>query len=430
MADRYDYYFNQLLAESELDGGFDALEQADWDIVGDLGLLGLVSGGGVSQHSPTPDLTVDVAALKAYDPNGKRIRVSTGQTVDMSIDYLGASTSVAGVGNSKILTLMIGFDRTLSDPRIDGDSATVYFSRAESYTFKVIQGAEATTGTEVAPSKDSSYVFLADITIDYAQTQILTADIDADTRSGKCFELSAGALAVSVGTPEESDQAILTELNNHITDVANAHDASAVAFGSAPYAGTGLNIAATELDAVIKEIADEAGGLDTANTWNGTNDFNDSVTVEGNVTVNAGFSLTILNGGDLSVGTGGAYTTVTSTATTLKKAVVATNIVSPATMGVTEDNYAPTGYNTAFALRLTPNGTGTVLSGIVAQAGHILVLANLGSVPLTLEHDATSTAANRFLCPNAVDYAMPAGSSCLVWYDSTSARWRVMGPVI
>jgi len=39
-------------------------------------------------------------------------------------------------------------------------------------------------------------------------------------------------------------------------------------------------------------------------------------------------------------------------------------------------------------------------------------------------HDATSTAANRFLCPGNVNLVVAANGTAEIWYDVTTARWR------
>lgn len=101
------------------------------------------------------------------------------------------------------------------------------------------------------------------------------------------------------------------------------------------------------------------------------------------------------------------------------------------------DNYNPTGMGTANCLRLTPDAGGTsALSGIVPTAGgasgaggRVLLICNIGAANLTLTHDATSTAANRFLCPGSVDLVIPANGARQLWYDTTSSRWRVLGAV-
>lgn len=178
MADRRDYFYRQKVTEAELDAGFDTLEAADRNMVIDLGFTGIASGHTVAQHAGTPDLTVDVAAGVTYDPMGQRIKTTTLQNINLAVDSNGASTTVATPGNARCVSLFAVFARALSDPRIDGNSNTVYFVRAESFAFRVVQGAEATSGTEVKPSLAGDATLLADIKRTQGQTQILTAAIN------------------------------------------------------------------------------------------------------------------------------------------------------------------------------------------------------------------------------------------------------------
>lgn len=68
------------------------------------------------------------------------------------------------------------------------------------------------------------------------------------------------------------------------------------------------------------------------------------------------------------------------------------------------------------------------LTGIVAPtAERLLILENVGAFDLVIKHNVTSTAANRFYCPNDTDVTLQKDSSIILVYDLTSARWRVVG---
>src|SRR5512141_2284057 len=123
MANRKDFYFRQRVTEAELDSGFADLEQADHDLAADLGFAGVLANAVVSQHAPVPDLTVDVSGPGSIlDPLGQRIFFSALQNVDVSQDENAVSTAVTTAGNERIVSVFAKFDRTLSDPRIDGNS--------------------------------------------------------------------------------------------------------------------------------------------------------------------------------------------------------------------------------------------------------------------------------------------------------------------
>lgn len=259
MAQRYDFYFRQKVTEAELDAAFDGLEQADFNQIIDADLVGIFSGLDVSEAS-VPDLTVDVVAGTAYSKQGERIRVGSTQNVDVSQDENSTSTNVVGASNSRVISVFIEFDRTLSDPRTDGNSSTVQFNRAETFNIVVRQGSEATTpggGSEESfigsngPALDSGLILLCDIIRDFGQTTITNSDIYTFRREDT-FSITAGAIEVTAGTVEELGQGLLTELNNHVTGVSNAHDADVIDYDSTSIVAgwTDLKAATTVQDAI------------------------------------------------------------------------------------------------------------------------------------------------------------------------------------
>ena len=84
------------MSEAQLDELFNDVEVAMWRLLVDLGLYGIMTGLTVAESSPT-GLSMDVAAGTAYDQSGRRIRIPSTQTVDLSVDYLNADTAVATV---------------------------------------------------------------------------------------------------------------------------------------------------------------------------------------------------------------------------------------------------------------------------------------------------------------------------------------------
>lgn len=113
-----------------------------------------------------------------------------------------------------------------------------------------------------------------------------------------------------------------------------------------------------------------------------------------------------------------------------------TNILSPASLGSSQNDYNPAGLAGAQVLRLTA-GTAVNLTGLQGGAsGRVMVLENIGSNAITLvDESGSSSAANRFALASNV--ALAADQIAVVKYDSTSSRWRLMsgppptsGPVI
>lgn len=258
MANRKDYYFRQPVTEGELDAGFAGMEAADNAIMADQSLIGVFDEGVVSETG-TPSLSVDISGpCLVYDQLGRRIFFSPLQNLDMSVDEFGNPTTVAGGGNAKILSIFIQFDRLLSDPRIDGNSATVYFERSESFKLNVTQGAEATSGSEVAPPLRSEEILLADVTIINGQTAIVNADIDMTTRRQDTFVLTGSPNSEREGQVQGILQAFQDQINAFILGGA----ASLQYAGGAAWADGTTNPATTiegQLDKVITDLSVGAG---------------------------------------------------------------------------------------------------------------------------------------------------------------------------
>lgn len=99
--------------------------------------------------------------------------------------------------------------------------------------------------------------------------------------------------------------------------------------------------------------------------------------------------------------------------------------ISPAQITANTNDYAPTGYNQNYVLRLNTDASRD-LTGIVAgKAGELKLIINVGSFDIVLKDEsASSTAANRFAL-NA-DITISPDETAQIWYDATSSRWRVI----
>lgn len=260
MASRRDYFYDQQVTDAELDAGFAGLEQADFNQFVDLGLVGIAAGLTVVEHSPTPDLTVDVAIGTGYDQQGRRLRVPSLQVLSLSVDSNSVSTAVANPGQSKIVGVFLRFKRTTSDPRTDGNGAPVNFVQEEGFEFVVVQGAEAVSPT--APTLLVDGILLADVTRTFGQTQIVNANIST-ARRAFMFDLTVGLVSIEAGTFEEALQDLLTELNNHVDGTANKHAAAVIDYaGGVAWADGTTNPATTvelQLDKLLSELASTSG---------------------------------------------------------------------------------------------------------------------------------------------------------------------------
>lgn len=100
--------------------------------------------------------------------------------------------------------------------------------------------------------------------------------------------------------------------------------------------------------------------------------------------------------------------------------------ITPSQLTANTDNWNPTGLSTASVIRVSTDASRD-LTGIAGGTdGRIIMLSNVGSYNLVIKHDATSTAANRFYCPNASDLTLQPKAGVLLRYDATGSRWAVI----
>ena len=263
MANRLDYYFRQRVTEAELDLGFAELEQADQNLGADLGFTGVLANAVVSQHAPVADLTTDISGPGSIlDQLGQRIFFSALQNVSVAQDENGVSTAVSAAGKEKIVSIFAKFDRALSDPRVDGNSLTVFFRRDESFKFVVVQGAEAAAGGAIPPPLRSDAILLADVTRAFAQTQVLAANISTARRQD-AFVLTGSPRSIRRGRTIEGLVDILGYYNAHVNSTADRHPAAALDYaGGGTWADGATNPATTvegQLDKVVADLAATTG---------------------------------------------------------------------------------------------------------------------------------------------------------------------------
>lgn len=102
--------------------------------------------------------------------------------------------------------------------------------------------------------------------------------------------------------------------------------------------------------------------------------------------------------------------------------------ISPAAITGTTNDYAPTGIADAQIIRQDLSGNATLTGLTGGASGRVMMIVNLHATnTLTLAHDVTSTAANRFYCPGGADVVLgEQHAAALLIYDATSSRWRVV----
>jgi len=113
--------------------------------------------------------------------------------------------------------------------------------------------------------------------------------------------------------------------------------------------------------------------------------------------------------------------------TTIGAAIVATGAITSTSLSANTDNWNPTGLATTRYIRAASDAAYN-LTGIVAQtSGTEIILWNGGAFTITLKHETTSTASNRFLGPGAADFALTQYKAVTIRYDGTSSRWIIVG---
>jgi hypothetical protein len=263
MANRLDYYFRQRVTEAELDLGFAELEEADQNLAADLGFTGVLANAVVSQHAPVADLTVDISGpASILDSLGQRIFFSSLQNVNVAADDNGVATEVLAAGKEKIVSVFVMFDRSLSDPRVDGNSLTVFFRRDESFKFIVVQGAEAPAGGAIPPPLRSDAMLLADVTRAFSQAQVLGGSISIARRQD-AFVLTGSPRSLRRGRTLEAVSDLLGYFNAHVGGVGDRHPADSIDYaGSGSWADGTTNPAATveqQLDKLVADLAAASG---------------------------------------------------------------------------------------------------------------------------------------------------------------------------
>jgi len=260
MSDRSDFYYLELVTDQEVNGAFDGMEAADRNQNIDAALIGAMSGLGVAQHG-AGDGTVNIGIGAGYDKLGERLLVPSTQNINVSVDSSNVSTDVAAIGNHRIVSVFLLFDRALSDPRIDGNSNTVYFVRAESFKTLVVQGAEAPSPTP--PSLQASGILLADITRDYGVSAIMQDHISTSRRED-AFVANNTPRSIRAGTALGGLTQMLQFYCDHVNGVADQHTATALSYsGSGPWAdGSTVPSGTVEatFDAVVSDLASTSSG--------------------------------------------------------------------------------------------------------------------------------------------------------------------------
>ncbi len=109
----------------------------------------------------------------------------------------------------------------------------------------------------------------------------------------------------------------------------------------------------------------------------------------------------------------------------LPRGLALTGVISPPQITANQNDYNPTGVATAAVLQLSSDASRTV-SGLSGGAeGRVVSLVNIGSQPIVLSDESTSSsAANRFAL--GANLTVAAKQAAMLRYDGTATRWRLI----
>lgn len=101
-------------------------------------------------------------------------------------------------------------------------------------------------------------------------------------------------------------------------------------------------------------------------------------------------------------------------------------VVSPTQLTADQNDYAPTGQAVG-TWRLTSNAARNITGIANGVAGRSLRIINVGSNNIVLQNqNAGSVDANKIITGTGADVTLAADDTAMLWYDGTTARWRIL----
>jgi hypothetical protein len=116
--------------------------------------------------------------------------------------------------------------------------------------------------------------------------------------------------------------------------------------------------------------------------------------------------------------------------TRLRENVLFDGIISPTALTGNVNDWGPSGLAACSAIRYTSDGTIRTVTGLVAPSGvgQFIIFMNVNAtVDMVFGHLTGSSANNQIVCPGSVNYTLGARDSCILYYDTTSSKWRIVG---
>lgn len=265
------WWYGQYVTDSQAD---DAVIQPRYDVqalAGDHALIGITHGLTAGERYVgsvlSQNLSVDVAAGVCYLLAGQRVPLDVATNIDVSVDYLGASTAVTA-GYHRCVSVFATYTDAESEPHArKSGPPDVNRVHTDSCTLVVRQGTETLLASPLdRPALDtSSRILLADVTLINGQTQVLTGDIDMTTRRDDAIVLSGTPYSIRRGYHHLVSSDLLGWLNGHLSGAADRHDGADVdlaAIAGTPVA-TDPDTLQTITENIVGAINDHITGADT-----------------------------------------------------------------------------------------------------------------------------------------------------------------------
>jgi hypothetical protein len=195
-----------------------------------------------------------------------------------------------------------------------------------------------------------------------------------------------------------------------------------------------IQISGAFTGAIIMEYSEDAGGVDWAELpamyAPGSQTFpliaNWARIRRQGIPTNGSAGTPVANLGGVTP-TGGGGGSAIFTSVQLQELRIDPELTPAALAAGATDDYNPAGFASYTLLRVTPDVTGSSLTGLQAlNDGDVRIIENIGIAGnLTLKQDdAASVAANRFMLPGGTDAVLPRGAAAILIYDATDSRWR------
>lgn len=174
--DKIDFYFNQLVQETDLDAIQDNAETAIRARNVDIGLVGVCEGLGLTPTANDRELTLGSGV--AYDVQGRRINITADVTLDLTTSSAGVALPLPNVGEEYYVTISVAFDQDLNTEVTDGAGVQIFKNISDSSEIFIRQNGAAVKGSAGYTVPPSPEVMLGAVLITPGTTTISLVAID------------------------------------------------------------------------------------------------------------------------------------------------------------------------------------------------------------------------------------------------------------